>query len=261
MVLELQQQFKFTLILNKQNLGVAKALNIGIKEISAKDFSWGLIFDQDSIVCGNLMDVFHRTYLEIPDKNRICALGTSYIDPNTKRVNSFPHSVAEKNWIEVKALITSGTLLSISSYEEIGPFREEFFIDSVDTEYSLRARCKGFHMYLLKKQLMFHPIGTAKIHLFLGLPFLKIYSQNHFPWRHYFMLRNSLILSLEYLFYDPCWSLNSLMRSAIQLVVTCCYEERRIQKIHYSSLGFCDALTRNFDRKGIIPNDRSHKKH
>jgi len=37
-------------------------------------------------------------------------------------------------------VITSGSLLPLATYADIGPFREEFFIDFVDTDYCFRAR-------------------------------------------------------------------------------------------------------------------------
>jgi rhamnosyltransferase len=56
-------------------------------------------------------------------------------------------------WQDMESVITSGSLLSLAAYTAIGPFREDFFIDHVDTEYCLRARLKHYRVIKTRSPL------------------------------------------------------------------------------------------------------------
>ena len=77
----------------------------------------------------------------------------------------------------------------------IGAFREEFFIDSVDYDYCLRARSRGFRVIKLCRVGMIHSLGEAEQN---DIGPLKVYTTNHNPMRRYYMFRNSTVLAREY---------------------------------------------------------------
>ena len=50
MLRELSADPQITLALNSANLGIARALNIGIERAAALGFAWVLLLDQDTVV-------------------------------------------------------------------------------------------------------------------------------------------------------------------------------------------------------------------
>lgn len=59
---------------------------------------------------------------------------------NTHAQRHFLHARRALLFRERKTLITSGMLIPLSLFGKIGMFREDYFIDSVDHEFCLRAR-------------------------------------------------------------------------------------------------------------------------
>ena len=128
-----------TLVCNLENLGVATALNIGVRRAIALGFTWALLLDQDTEVDHDMVERLVGTHASCPDADRIAIVGSRFRD--TKGQSSEPIRLDARGdlWEEVESVITSGSLLSLRAYSAIAPFRDEFFIDYVDTEFCLRA--------------------------------------------------------------------------------------------------------------------------
>ena len=74
--------------------------------------------------------------------------------------------------------------------EETGTLREEFFIEHVDTEWSLRVRSHGFVLFGVCSARMYHTLGDSV----LKLPFTRRTVQLYRPQRYYYMFRNAVLL-------------------------------------------------------------------
>ncbi|MDI9356855.1 MAG: hypothetical protein QM536_07540, partial [Chitinophagaceae bacterium] len=96
-------------------------------------------------------------------------------------------------------VITSGTIMNLSAFQEIGNMDENLFIDEVDHEYSLRAVKKGFFVMRTHLQYLLHSIGDSvmtyqKFFLFT----IKKKRKIHNPVRIYYMYRNRLYVANKY---------------------------------------------------------------
>jgi rhamnosyltransferase len=129
------------LILNQTNLGIAAALNQGALRAIARNAEWALLFDQDSTVHDDFLTTLAKVVESLDEgrRNRLAVIGSNY--NAAQRRQAVPDAVPG-SWSEERFVITSGSLLNLCAFQETGPFREEFFIDWVDCEYSLRARAK-----------------------------------------------------------------------------------------------------------------------
>ena len=233
------------IIHNKTNLGIASALNQGIRWAKEKSYMYVVMFDQDSVIDDDLVKRLYECYESLNWKERIAIVGTNYIDPISKRALLEVKFDDKQPIIEVKTVITSGSFMSLGTFLEIGPFRDDFFIDLVDIEYCLRARAKGFKIMLLTKPAMQHSIGAATTH---KLPWRATGTSNHPAIRRYYMARNYVVLAKEYLFIDPAWTVQSLYSTLKSVILICLFEKNKLIKMKYTALGIVDGLRSNFKR-------------
>jgi len=229
---------------NVEHLGVATALNIGIRHALAADFSWVLLFDQDTMPGTELLAGIQRTYEAFPGKEKVAVIGANYIDAGTGQPRST--SKNDNPWIERHAVITSGSLVSLDAYQALGPFRDEYFIDSVDLEYCLRARVRGFHVIMTRDILMVHDVGRTVLH---QIGWKKAGTSNHNRIRRYYMMRNHIDMTKRYLWKEPAWLLHGLWTLLKSLVLICIFEEGRFGKLKYAAIGLADGLRSRFDRQ------------
>ena len=231
-----------SVIRNRANAGVAKALNQGIAWAREAGCSWVLLLDQDTEPFDDMVSTLIRVYTEFPERDYLAMIGCS------------PFATAEAQpqenawWEEAKVIITSGTLLSVQAAEKIGPFREEFFIDCVDFEFCLRARRDGYRILEVQKAVMRHVIGNPQK---VRFQWVARETSNHRPWRSYYITRNLLVLTREYWRKEPAWVAAAVYRRIKEMILLFLFENARRQKTRYMVLGFCDGMTRRFDR--MIP--------
>jgi rhamnosyltransferase len=212
-------------IQNEENFGIAKALNIGADFAFKNGAEWILMLDQDSIPRYDILEVFKSVYSQYNLKNRIGQIGVSIPQLSTKK----------SPFKDVKVLITSGTLLSLRIFNEVGRFREDFFIDSVDFEYSLRIRKKGYVNLLSPEFGIDHQLGNTRVK---KIWFLTISSSNHSPIRRYYMARNHAILSIQYFFSFPIWILKKNLAMVQILLQMLIVDDQKILKLRNTCSGF-----------------------
>jgi rhamnosyltransferase len=246
------------LVLNFENLGVARALNIGIQRAAALKYSSVLLLDQDSRVESDMVATLLAIQAAFPDRERLAVIGSGYHDITgfhdiTIGSNEFTATAnAEQRgggWVAVESTITSGSLLSLAAYAAVGPFREEFFIDYVDTDFCLRARRKGYQVIKARKQLMSHAIGSPTQH---QLPWATKWTTNHSPDRRYYMARNNTVMLREYGNYrSGGWALKSFRRSLRQCKRIALYENMKLEKIAAVIHGWWDGIHGKLGRRTV----------
>lgn len=241
----LARQDNIALIENNQNLGIATALNRGIDWANKHAYKWALTFDQDTTPEASMVDTLINVFEAVNENDKIAVIGANYIVNDSGQPLLDYQKMTNKIWVERKTLITSGGLTSLEVYNKIGPFRDEFFIDSVDHEYCLRARAKKYKIIIALQPLMNHCIGEdAAIHI----PLLNLHTFDHSPFRRYYMTRNAIILVREYLFKDPAWAILRLIRVFGSIILMFFFKSNKLKKLKYVSLGMWDALTFNTKR-------------
>jgi rhamnosyltransferase len=199
---------RVTLVENPDNVGIAAALNQGIRAAATLGYRWFLLFDQDTILfpttINDLVDVLNECLAALGSKFGL--LGSNYfhrLGDDTIEEAKVPFCPGQR-WLAKETAITSGTILGLDGFEAIGPFREEFFIDHVDHEFCLRAQHKGFVVARTVWPLMVHRLGLlVKRRSWLSFGSQKTVSM-YSPLRHYYQIRNAIILAREYEKEFPC---------------------------------------------------------
>lgn len=236
---------KVEIILNKSNKGIAKALNQGFNYFlsSGEKYHWILSLDQDSICKSNLIKDLVLSYKECPFRKEVGVIGSNYIEKSTQKILHATHENCGQ-WEEVKNLPTSGSLTSLAAYCDVGGFRDDFFIDYVDTEYCMRLREKGYRILISKKIGMIHPLGyyrKSRIHYWLkGNSLVTSYPAI----RHYYWTRNGAILIWEQLARDFGWSLSQVYYIFFRRIVTVIlFEDEKLSKLYNIAVGIFHAFS------------------
>ncbi|MCC6657722.1 MAG: glycosyltransferase family 2 protein [Rhodocyclaceae bacterium] len=176
-----------------RNTGLGAALNQGIAQARGLGYPWVLLFDQDSLPLADMAACFAGILAVHPRPERIALIGSRFIDRNRESPPS-PQPAQGPAWSEQRRVITSGMLLALDAYDDIGPFREDFFIDTIDHDFCYRARRKGWLILKTDDALLSHSVGHYRRHRFLGL---EVWRSHHSALRCYFMTRNPMILARE----------------------------------------------------------------
>jgi rhamnosyltransferase len=214
------------------NRGVATALNVGLARAAARGFAWALLLDQDSRIDADLLAGLLAVYHAFPDRERLAVVGAGFRDFR-EEPDATEHGAAPDSWEELDYVITSGSLLSLEAFARVGAFRDDFFIDYVDTEYCWRARALGYRIIKTRRHLMTHAIGNPSRHRLL---WMTKWTTNHPPDRRYYIARNFTILTREQSRDRPRgfagrWifkSLGLVFKLAKRVVL---YEDRRREKL------------------------------
>jgi rhamnosyltransferase len=227
------------IIRNQHNLGVAAALNQGLAVALAENCGWAITFDQDTLVGENLFRELQAVFDSFPEKERIAIIGCNYWDPVRGRSLVNVRRPLAHRWIERKSVITSGGLMSLSAFDEIGPFLSELFIDRVDAEYCLRARSKGFRVLLALAPAMEHSLGPGRTH---ATAWGTISTPGYPPARWYYIARNSLILARKYFLKEPRWIAAGLIYAAVMFAKVLWLEDNRLAKVRHAAAGLADGF-------------------
>ena len=239
MLRELASNPLITLISNIDNVGVARALNIGIEQATKLGFKWALLLDQDSCIDDDMVQTLIAAGAAYPDRDRLGVIGSGYRDVNSPLQEQKDEIVGD-NWEEVASVITSGSLIPLKAHAAVGAFREEFFIDHVDTEYCFRARAKGYRIIRTRKAIMSHSIGAISRHEVLGI---KKWTFNHAADRRYYIARNDTVMLREFGHYIfGLWALKSLGRCVRLCKRIALYEEMKTPKIIAVAQGWWDGV-------------------
>ena len=245
MLRDIEKAGNVTVILCKQNFGIARALNIGLEYAMSQAYEFALLLDQDTDVDEDLVSVLMGVHQSHPDTDRLAVVGAGYAGDSRRVLSRSVDSRLECD--EVETVIQSGSLLRLETFKIIGPFREEFFIDYVDSEYCARARRKGYLSLQTKRPLMFHKIGSPARHRFLWMTKNTL---NHSADRLYYQARNGTVMLRESGTYRAgLWSVKALSRALRSCKRVIMFEHHKAAKVFAVLQGWCDGVRGRLGRR------------
>jgi rhamnosyltransferase len=219
-------QVKF--LLNKGNIGIAAALNKAADQAIVDGFDLLLTMDQDSEISADLV---RKMIVEFEKDKKIGILSPFVIHIKN------PIKPLFKGLERIIVAMTSGCIIKLSAYKEIGKFLEKLFIDYVDNEFCLRMQLNGYKVLQLNSVFVYHKLGDMESRYFL---FWKVYPTNHSALRWYYRTRNRLYVYKNYknqfpnyVKYDKKVFLNFCFKILL-------YEKEKLKKIKMTILGYRD---------------------
>ncbi len=170
-----------------KNYGIAYALNCGIDYLKNTDISYVVTMDQDSRFQNNILDIYKEKLQQFPNQDVI--LSPNYV-VSYKREEKSSKELEEIYWSA-----QSGCLFPMEIFEQIGLFRDDFFIDVVDYEFFVRARLENIKIIKCNQAILLHKPGEEREKKLLSK---SIKFAIHPPIRIYYQARNLLWCAIHY---------------------------------------------------------------
>jgi rhamnosyltransferase len=179
-----------------ENLGLGAAFNRSLDFCidKIKNVENVMFFDQDSTFTHKDVSKLFSEYYALQTLNiPVGVLGAQAIMPNNKPypfkiVNDYPNIEGfEQAWF----VMSSFSIVSIGVINNIGFFKDELFIDLVDSEFSFRCRQNNLLNLISKNTQFVHVVGESRKE-FLGRSF-----SISAPLRNYYQVRNAIIVGME----------------------------------------------------------------
>lgn len=196
------------------NVGLAAALNIGLKRALALGFRWSVIFDQDSKPMPGFASALWATHERNP---RAAVIGSRIVEADREK-SSYRWVRRNPRWpgvfqrvacdggdlSEVTMVISSGSLIELETWSRLGGFDEGLFIDYVDTDYCLKVIRSGGRVAVSAGAALQHHLGQRSTGRLLGR---DLRPMHHAAFRHYYMARNRVHLWRRHALAVPHWAL------------------------------------------------------
>jgi rhamnosyltransferase len=239
------RDLSFHMIENGQNLGIAEALNQGVRWAKSEGYSWVVLFDQDSKITEGFIRQMFAAWECHPERERLGSIHPQYADPKTGVEASVPRTTDGNQILPM----TSGALMPLWIFDRIGWFASEYFIDVVDWEYCFRIRAAGFLVTDSRHARLLHAAGFPAKTTVLGRTF---HPSHHSAIRRYYISRNCIAFYRKYFFIFPRWILNCVYRQLRDMAVCSIAEEDRGRKFRNFLLGTWDGITGKMgERQGL----------
>jgi rhamnosyltransferase len=211
-----------------ENRGVGHALNRGVQRARGMGCSWLLTMDQDSVVDCSMIQAY-RAAVE-RDPGLVCL--SPCVTKNGRKEGA-------TNGV-VPYAITSGNLVRVSLFDQIGLYDEGFFVDCIDFDFSLRLRRAGHAVHRVANALIQHQLGEVR-----EVPsFVRRYYAEHSPVRRYYMSRNFMYMIERYAFRFPVFILKLTISHVLLLVLIGVYDPSPLRSYRAIVRGIWDYLAR-----------------
>jgi rhamnosyltransferase len=194
------------LIRNGQNLGIAVALNRGIREVIKAGYQWVATFDQDSAITPRFFEGLLNAYHNHPARERVALVAPLMYYPESNEMEVANAEQLPESSV-VWTAMTSGSLIRTEVFTNHGFYDEALFMDYVDYEHCLRVRRAGYQLLRVNRVHLHHRLGAVKTFQLFGR---DLSVKTHDAWRHYYITRNRLLMYRRYGFAFPRWCLYDL---------------------------------------------------
>lgn len=226
---------KIKIIKNKENLGIATALNQLCGYAEKNEYSWILTLDQDSVCFPEIIKHYNE-FINSSNSDSNIGILTCYIEDR--------NFVYEDRYIDEGKLgfsytdfcITSGSYINLQIWNKIGGFDEKYFIDKVDTDYCQTMIENNLFIVKINYVGLLHEVGsnTRIVKVFHK----KIHVFNHSPFRCYYIARNSIYFARKHKDYIDFWA--NYKTAYHRLLVVLIFEKQKSEKIRQCIRGIID---------------------
>lgn len=186
---------KMTIVNNHENLGIAKALNMGCELAIEDGFDYVLTMDQDSYFTSSMAKSFFQNAITLFNSIQNLGVVTPCIQESGQDTSKISEDFIYKNTV-----ITSGNIVKLDAYKAVsGGFDDRLFIDGVDLDFCFKLRLQNFRIIEFTSIQLRHEIGKAierkKMFSNAGIKYIM---HLHNPIRQYYAARNNLYLVKKY---------------------------------------------------------------
>lgn len=202
-----------TIIRNKNNLGIAKALNQIFDYAKTEGADWVLTLDQDSVCPNNMIESF----LNYSNRDKIGIICPRIVDDN----DFYKVKDIKQEYSYLSKCITSGSLTNVLAWSNVGGFDEQMFIDFVDFEFCIKVVKQGYKIIRDNKVHLQHQLGNMTPKKIFGIKFRVT---NHSIFRNYYYGRNAIYVLIKHKKFKM------LINFFERIINICLFEDNKILK-------------------------------
>ncbi|MFA0221889.1 glycosyltransferase [Vibrio splendidus] len=179
------QNYEKVIIIQQENSGITGAINSAVRKSEYK-FDYYLLLDQDSSIDSKNL----KCLLLGAKKENLDITAPKILDETNVSIheNVLNKGVKYENYYVVTQTQLSGMLISRKTLIDVGLFNESYFLNLGDTEWCLRAKNKGYSIYINNDSIMNHEYGDGFNNV---LGYCYFYGS---PFRLYYRSRDSMKL-------------------------------------------------------------------
>lgn len=197
-ILNFEDSNKIVYSSDLKNNGLSFRLNQACHQAITDKYDFLMTMDQDSYFNPENLNHYFDSIKNHSNKETVGIFGLEY---NENNVIADPNAIISS---EVHWLITSGSVINLNNYVEIGGFDENLFIDGVDFDYCFATLKKGLKCILFKNNYFNHSFGIkTKVASIKTLYLIKKEKYLHSHTRIYYIVRNMLYLEKKYGLFFP----------------------------------------------------------
>ena len=231
---------KVKVVYNSKNVGLAAALNIGVKYARDIGHEWIATFDQDSRATNGMIRTMMKNYERYPGRERVGILAPSCREKATGQLSVYPKQSGDDqnaSWVLQLTVITSGSIFDAHIFDAVGYFREELFIDYVDHDFCFRCAEAGYKILVCHNAILDHQRGQQTRHKIL---WRDVITTNHDAMRRYYIARNSVFIYRKYFLKHPLWIAKDALVFIQNIVKVLLLETDRKSKLINMARGVVD---------------------
>lgn len=227
-----------TVLPQRENIGLAAALNAGLEYAANLGCEWVVTFDQDSRPEPGMVAAMVATQRRHP---RAAVIGP--------RIHEEESDPARYRWVTrheavpflfrrvpctgadlpaVTMMVTSGSMVEVAAWRELGGFDGALFIDYIDTDFCLRAIRAGRTVAVAGQAVLRHRLGARQTRRVLGRDFRPTH---HAAFRHFYMARNRVRMWRRHAWAVPHWAAFDLSFALYNYTRVLLFEEQRWEKV------------------------------
>lgn len=208
---------------HRDNQGIARSLNVGLRFAEESEAPWLLTVDQDSWLPDGYVDALLATAQLAADAGLdVGAVAAETVVVGQTRL-VYPQRT-ESGVITTTEVFQSGTLWSVEALRRIGGFDESLGLDAVDAAACLGLREHGYRLVLAPGVALEHTYGESRPVRLLGR---TVMATGHSPSRRTTMVRNRLRLLPRELRTDPAQAWRSSRRLVVNTALSLTVEKDR----------------------------------
>ncbi|MGL5354437.1 MAG: glycosyltransferase [Clostridium sp.] len=235
---EIEKDYKdTTIVYNKDNLGIATALNQGIEYAISNNYEWVLTMDNDSEATVNMVSAMKSVYesIDANEQENVVSIFPTHIEKGYEKYEDIKESDLNNLGFDfVEAEITSGNMVKTKVFKDLGLLEDRLFIDLVDVEICLRLLKNNFKMIKVKGATLLHSLGNSTKRKILNK---EVAVTNHSALRRYYITRNRFEIWKMYKGLDCKYLKNSKKDFIKETITVVLFEKDKIEKVKAILLG------------------------